>query len=527
MWLILIIFTILVLNPSNIFNASAAAVNFRYGVASGDVTSKSAVLWTHTDIATQVRVEVTRYPNFDKLDFSGNVLVTADNDFTAKITATGLVPNTQYLYRWKSGSTISDVGSFKTAPLDTQATDVHFSWSGDTDVSKVAGIRYFGDWKSLQAAQSENPDFFIYLGDTIYSDLRANKPPKQLPDVNTLSEFRQLYKDSRDVTALHDLLRRVSIYPVWDDHEIRDDWAGQTIDKTIFNIGQKSFNEYMPIQEPWTTSDPNCAGPTQFRVKNWGTNADIIILDTRSCRSDSANVKEICMKDLAPTLPSSVRTAMKTTDGKPILSPSPPAGCLDAIKDPSRTLLGTTQKSMFKNALLNSKAKFKFIISSVNMEQTYAQPYDRWEGYAAERSEILNFIRNNAIKNVIFLSTDSHLNLMNKVFIDHFTDPKQIAYEFVTGPIAALTDEKDLLGCGSGCPAGNPDLGKSYLLAKQNILTLLGAECRNLNAYSYGDVSFSQTSVLLKISLKDASGNVIHDEINPNPNVLCTKTFGP
>lgn len=302
---------------------------------------------------------------------------------------------------------------------------------------------------------------------------------------------------------------------------MRSDWSGQTIDKTIYGTGKKSFDEYMPIQDTSDAFDPVCAGPTQFRVKHWGTNADIIILDTCSCRSDSINVqKTVCNNDLAPTLPPSIRATI------PFLSLNPPPGCLDAINDPHRTMLGVTQKAIFKDTLLHSKAKYKFVISSVNMQQEYALPYDRWEGYAAERSEILNFIRHNAIKNVVFLSTDSHLNLMNEVFIDHFTGPKPIAYEFVTGPIAALTDEKNLLGCGNVCPANNPNLGKSYLAAKQQILTLVGADCRNLDKLSYGSISLMQSTGLLNIALKDASGNMIHDEVSPNP-VMCAKTFGP
>ena len=75
---------------------------------------------------------------------------------------------------------------------------------------------------------------------------------------------------------------------------------------------------------------------------------------------------------------------------------------------------------MLKDALLISNAKFKFVISSVSIQQTFALPYDDWEGYGAERSEILDFIRNNGIKNVIFMTTDLHLNLMNEVFIDRF-----------------------------------------------------------------------------------------------------------
>lgn len=78
----------------------------------------------------------------------------------------------------------------------------------------------------------------------------------------TLDEFRQIYKDSRDIFALRTLLQRVPTYPLWDDHEVRSDWAGQTVDRFFYNIGNKAFQEYMPIGKVQTANtDAQCAGP--------------------------------------------------------------------------------------------------------------------------------------------------------------------------------------------------------------------------------------------------------------------------
>jgi alkaline phosphatase D len=490
-------------------HADTPQIQFIHGVASGDVTSESAVLWAQTDQDGQLNVQVSKHPNFKKLDFEGSVHATADSDFTAKSLAEGLKPDTLYYYRFTAGSTTSEIGTFRTSPLEDKKADVHFTWSGDTDVSKINGNRYFGDWLSLNAIRSENPDFFIYLGDIIYSDLRATGI---LPDAQTLDQFRQIYKDSRDVPALHELLKSTSVFPAWDDHEVRNDWAGQTVDPTFFEIGKRSFSEYTPIGQLHSTSDPDCAGPTQFRVKHWGKDVDLIILDTRTCRS--ANVQAQCQGDIVPTLPSSIRALLPN----PPIPPQPPAGCLAAINDPDRTMLGIEQKVRFKDALLNSNAKFKFVVTSVSIQQTFAFPYDSWEGYGAERSEILNFIRDNEIKNVIFLTTDLHLNLMNEVFIDLFTDPTPISYEVVTGPIGAETDKARILRLLG--PAG-----PFFVQARENILTLAGADCRNLDSYSYGSTSFSRFSGTVTITLKDQNGNTIHDDINPS--LECKKSFGP
>jgi len=502
---------VVIMGPLVIMGAHADTpqIQFIHGVASGDVTSESAVLWSQTDKDSSLNVQVSKHPNFKKLDFEDSVHATVDSDFTAKSLAEGLKPNTLYYYRFTAGSTTSEIGTFKTSPLEDKKADAHFTWSGDTDVSKINGNRYFGDWLSLNAIRSENPDFFIYLGDTIYSDRRATG---LVPDAQTLGDFRQIYKESRDVPALHDLLKSTSVYPAWDDHEVRNDWAGQTVDSSFFQIGKRSFNEYMPIGQLHSTSDPDCAGPTQFRVKHWGKDVDLIILDTRTCRS--ANVETQCQADQVPTLPAQIRTSLG-------LPAQPPVGCLAAINDPDRTMLGTEQKGLFEDALLNSKAKFKFVVTSVSIQQTFVLPYDGWEGYGAERSEILNFIRDNEIKNVIFLTTDLHLNLMNKVYTNLFTDTTPVSYEVVTGPIGAETDKARIIRFSEGIGA-DP---KPFLQARELLFTIAGADCRNIDTYSYGSVSFSRFSGAVTITLKDQNGNTIHDDLNPS--IECKKSFGP
>ncbi|MFZ0329573.1 MAG: alkaline phosphatase D family protein [Nitrososphaeraceae archaeon] len=471
-------------------------IKFTDGVASGDVSQNSVVLWTRVNQQGRLTLDVSTFPDFKIPDFKkSNIPALKENDFTAKVTVTGLKPNQQYFYRWSAGRIVSELGTFKTAPTTAVATNIRFSWSGDTDVSTIDGKRVFGNWRSLLSALFERPDFFVYLGDVIYSDSRAGGDPR-VPAAQTLDEFRQIYKDSRDIFALRTLLQRVPTYPLWDDHEVRSDWAGQTVDRFFYNIGNKAFQEYMPIGKVQTANtEAQCAGPPQYRVFHWGKAADVIIIDTRSCRSD--NAQNICKGDIAPTLP---------------------PGCINAVNDPTRTMLGNTQKAMFKDALAHSTAKYKFVISSVSMQQAYIFPYDRWEGYSAERNEILNFIRDNHIQNVIFLTTDEHLNMMNDVFIDRFTNPTPIAYEFITGPIAALTDENNILKI-------FPVQGPQAVKAKQDILNLVvGVDCSNLNAFSYGSVDINSKTGVANVTLKDESGRTIRDETNQN--IACTKTFG-
>jgi alkaline phosphatase D len=403
---------------------------FQQGVASGDVTETSAVLWTRTSQEAVLRLEVSTNPTVKPPHaFATTAFALSEQDFTVKATATGLDPDTPYFYHWRMGNMTSEVGEFQTAPVAASAASARFAFSGDSDGTLLDGVPFFNDFETLDAARAEGLDFFVYLGDQIYSDSFVRGLAGMGPAV-TLDEYRETWKVNRGIAALRNLLKATSIFSIWDDHEVVNDYDGQTVDPARYANGRQAYFEYLPNTETGFPSDPTCAGDPLFQVFHWGSEIDLIIPDERSCRS--ADVEAACLGDLAPTLPAPLRILAG-------LPPMPPPGCLAALADPTRTFLGPVQKQLFKSALLTSTAKFKFVVNELPIQQFYALPYDRWEGYAAERTEILNFIRTHAIENVIFLSTDIHANLINDVFIDAFSDSQPIATEFVTGPVARST----------------------------------------------------------------------------------------
>ena len=506
------------------------SVIFTHGVASGDVTPISAVLWTRVDQEAGLRVQVSTNPAFPLRNTrTFRAAASADNDFTAKVIAAPLIPNRTYFYRWVRGPSMSQVGEFKTAPLPFRPADARFAFSGDSDGTKVGGVPFFNNFEVLAAIGAENPDFWVYLGDTIYSDSGLRAAAGLGGPAMTLQEYRDTYKVNREYANLLDLLKSTSTYAIWDDHEVQNDFDGQTVDPARFANGREAFLEYMPMLE-LHLPDPGCADDPLFRAFRWGKDVDVIVLDERSCRS--ADVTAACLvqlgpgvfqPDLAPTLPTFLRVQFGALLPPPLnllLQPSPPAGCLAAINDPSRTMLGDVQKTALKAILEHSNAKFKFIVNEVPIQQFYALPYDRWEGYGAERSELLNFIRTNSIDNVAFLTTDTHANLINEVFVDRFADPAPIADEFVTGPIATNTFEAEIRAFFGGGPLG--DLG---VLAFNQILTIVGVDCRDLDANSYGLVDVDASAGTATVTLKDDTGATLVNQTPPA--VPCTKTLGP
>ena len=119
------------------------------------------------------------------------------------------------------------------------------------------------------------------------------------------------------------------------------------------------------------------------------------------------------------------------------------------------------------------------MINEVPIQQYFVLPYDRWEGYVAERNEILDFIRDNDIQNVVFLTTDTHATIQGDVYKDFFSDPGKIADEMVTGPVGTDTFQQEVIATAG--PVGLFAVNSAFAAFTR-------VECKNFNRYSYAKV---------------------------------------
>ncbi len=288
--------------PGDINGNVDCPLEFPQGIASGDATSTSAVLWTRVNQETDVEVEVSTDPTFQNEDaFEATMQSLASDDFVVKTVAEGLANDTAYFYRFRRDETSSEVGSFRTAPLPGATRNVRFAFSGDSDGTMLGGVPFFNDFEALDRVRQESDlDFFVYLGDQIYSDSFVRSLAGMGPAV-TLEEYRETYRVNRSIAALPDLLASLSLLTIWDDHEVVNDYDGQTVDPARYANGRRAYFDYLPSLDAGLPSDPVCAGDPLFRRFRWGQAVEIIIPDERSCRS--ADVEAACAGDLAPTLP--------------------------------------------------------------------------------------------------------------------------------------------------------------------------------------------------------------------------------
>lgn len=108
-----------------------------YGVQSGDVTSRSAIVWSKSNRLARLVVEWDTDPAFKSPRRVEGPVATADSDFTARVDLGNLPPGARVHYRAvfappdapRAGSA-PVAGSFVTAPEDRR--NVVVAWSGDT-----------------------------------------------------------------------------------------------------------------------------------------------------------------------------------------------------------------------------------------------------------------------------------------------------------------------------------------------------------------------------------------------------------
>jgi phosphodiesterase/alkaline phosphatase D-like protein len=428
--------------PLNLF----AQVQF-LGVASGDTSSTSAILWTRAvDPAAQASVTLQLEVAIDLAFANGfltiNVVTNANADFTVKQKLTGLTPATNYFFRFRHQTGVSDIGAFKTAPSVTDAVAVRCAFSGDCD-GKMRPFPLATHFPQL------NLDYFVFLGDTMYETASTGSPAASLTGTlpapsatgatraSLLADYSRKYRENCIATSiggqkgLQPMFRSQANYTLLDNHElgglqyihggaapgtaIGDMPTGAGVDARLpindsnatgafmnqtpgFQTLIQVYMDHHPITDRTVDAptDPRSHGTKQlYLAQQWGQHSILITLDDRSYR------------DIRMKTPSNLDDTS-----------SPRAD------NPARTMLGVTQLEWLKQTLLNARDAgviWKFIAVSTPIDQIGAigsttEPGKSWMGqYRFERNQLLKFIADNHIENVVFLSTDDHQTRINEL----------------------------------------------------------------------------------------------------------------
>src|SRR3954462_8529139 len=490
--------------------SALAAHGFKYGVTAAEVTSNSALVWARPNKAGGYTAQVSTNRHFSSGVKTRHVKASKSQDLTIQTTFKGLKPNKQYFYRFKGKGATSDTGRFHTALSPKSKATVKFAWTGDEDAQPAVGSTkpFFGPMTTFGTMAKEKNLFSINLGDTIYSD---SEVPNEGTLATTVAQKWAKYKQNLATKNYQRIREASGMYNEWDDHEFQNDFSKAEFGNAIYAAGVKAFRDYMPTTFKSSTG--------LYRTFRWGKNVELFFLDERSFRDAKAVTNGVCNNpdtnapDLAPTAPQRVRNVFAAIT--PSLAQPVSQACLDEIRSPNRTFLGANQLNDFMKRLKGSKAKFKVIMNETPIQQFYALPYDRWEGYEAERQGLLKYIQAN-VKNVVFLTTDTHANLYNDARLATFPEeggPTDSGIkEMVTGPVATMTFAKEIDGAAGRQGAG--DLITSAFL-KQPPPNGPGMLCAATDVFSYTEVKVTSKAVTL--TPKDLNGKPVTEKGDGNP----------
>lgn len=505
--------------------AGAAPRGFKFGVSSGDVSANSAILWARATKAGPALLQVTDRGGFGGCDLKRaprrfTAKATAGNDLTVQAKVGGLEPGRRYKYRWcMAGGRSSATGHLDTAPAPNQAKTIRFSITGDQDAAPLPGTKtpYWNNFEIWNRIKRENNNFNVMMGDTIYSDSEVPGVGGVSGTALTVAQKFAKYRQNLAEKPWSAVRGATSYYAHWDDHEFINDFArsenvfpeeGGNVEingETLYKRGVRAFRAYNPI----TYSSRNGI----YRSFRWGKNLQVFFLDERSFRSAKADYGGQCDNppgsgnpDLAPTAPPASRATFSAL--APALANPPPPACVAAINDPNRTMLGQHQREVFEKAIKSSTATFKVVMNEVPIQQFYALPYDRWEGYAAERTQLLTFLKEN-VKNVVFLTTDVHANMVNDARLQTLGPGGPIntgITEITTGPVATKTYAGEINGTVGSLSAATA-IRAFFFNAPPP--TGVGMQCSGLDQFSYAEVAASRSA--LTVNLKDIEGKPVQN----------------
>jgi alkaline phosphatase D len=474
------------------------------GIAFGDVLGDRAIVWARSDRPARLQVEWDTNERFSNPRSVLGPYALEDSDFTARLNLTQLPPGQRIFVRVAFQSLNNDralsepvLGSFLSAP--SRRSDVRFVWTGDTAGQGFGINPDIGGMRGYESMRLREPHFFIHSGDTIYADgvipaeltveegkiWRNIVTPEKSKVAETLDEFRGNYR----YNLLDENVRRFNAQVPqiwqWDDHEVTNNYSDSKdlsandaySEKNVPLLaarGQRAFLDYAPLRR-----HSDAESQRLYRHIPYGPLLDVFVIDMRSYRGPNT-------------------TNLQSEPGD------------------ETTFLGRPQLQWLKDGLRSSRATWKVIAADMPIgllvkDGTDAEGRDKFEGIANgngpvlgrehEVALLLRFIKQQAIRNTVWLTADVHYTAA------HFYDPSRAQFsdfdpfwEFVAGPINAGT-----FGPGETDDTFGQQVVFSKFPSAPGLSPLAGLQF-------FGEVNIAAEDETLTVTLRDIDNNALFEQ---------------
>jgi alkaline phosphatase D len=384
---------------------------FTLGVASGDPAPDGMVLWTRLapnplaedglggmpSRPVEVEWEIAGDDAFSRVARRGNVTAAPDSAHAVHVEFAGLPAGTEFFYRFRAEGHISPAGRTRTTPpQEAMGPPLTMCFASCADYS--AG--YFAAYRHLAA---DEPDLVLHLGDYQYEPPGVPNGVRQVAggEIVSLAGYRRRYaqyKTDPDLQAAH---AAAPWLVVWDDHELDDNWAGdtpgdpeqQTREAFVARraAASQAYYENMPLR---STSRPDGIAMQLYQQVHWGRLAAFHMLDTRQFRSDQA-----------------------CGDGARV-------DCAARL-GAARTITGADQEAWLIDGFRASTARWDVLGQQVFFAQQdldagprQSLNTDAWDGYVASRDRIIRWWLDAGVRNPVVLTGDVHAAYANELELD-------------------------------------------------------------------------------------------------------------
>ncbi|HKQ73115.1 MAG TPA: alkaline phosphatase D family protein [Blastocatellia bacterium] len=268
-----------------------------------------------------------------------------------------LTPDTQYYYALELDGKLETgdrVGRFKTFPRTGEKADFRFAFGSCSGNDGFWNFGFPDTEAYLTIAQEKDLLFFFHLGDFHYGNIDDKEIGKRLDRYDWMLQRPEPGA----------LFRLLPLAYCWDDHDFlgNDKAGGDEKHRVAATFARDAYDIYIPHYDFASGAD----GIYQSFVVG---RALFILTDTRFKRS-SQNGSSAFVK----------------------------------------TVLGGEQKKWLKAKLLEGKS-FDLTVwaNSIPWIGNPDDDEDYWAGYADERKELANFIKENEIRNLCMISGDAHM----------------------------------------------------------------------------------------------------------------------
>ncbi len=342
----------------------------------GHQTPQETKIWLQTEVPSVLSIMYS-----SKSEASQTIIANThqENWNTITIQFERLNPNTLYNYTITSSGKLLFEGTFTTPQiLDTRnLPNYSLAFGSCTYINEEQNAQVeesFGrSLDIISSIQKTKPDFMLWLGDNIY--LRKGEWRSKTGVYNR-------YTDFKSQPELQSFWQNTTHYAIWDDH----DFGPNDADRSFVNkdITLQAFKDF------WANPTYGVNGQSGITTQFSYQDVEFFLLDNRFFRSPNER------------------------------------------KTRKREILGKAQIEWLVDALVNSKANFKFVVVGGQFISD-AAVYENHATYPEERDYLLSLIESEGLKNIVFLTGDRHKTELSKLQLENGT----ALYDFTSSPMAS------------------------------------------------------------------------------------------